>query len=207
VAADRPIINIQGPFAHSVDLPGSADVSTIKFEKVRKIKVRATINYGFDPAKCQELVTGELWRAPGCAYKTIKTTVAAFEMIYSYTGEPLASDEYASRTFTFGVYFRPEDLPEHLQTVLSGRKLSRSEAAAYFDVNIQRNSVTEDPVLSRPCNGNFSEGPGILTNARCRGSVSSAVVTTASDEVTVVVKLRPFALPSVETARGSHSKR
>jgi len=198
-AEDRQGMNIEGPFARSVYLPASADVSSIRLEKVRKVKVDATIKYGFDPAQCQELVTGELWRSTGCVYKTIQTTVAAFEVIYSYTGEPLASDEYANRTFTFGVYFRPEDLSEELQNALSGRRLSRSQAAQYFVVSIQRNSPTGaplDPLPSHPC-----ETRG------CKDSATYAGVSTTADEITAVIEPRPFGQPSVANAPPRRSKR
>jgi hypothetical protein len=54
---------------------------------------------------------------------------------YSYTGQPMASDEYGNRHFTFQVYFRPDEMPPAVQKLLAGSKPKRSELAAYFAVS------------------------------------------------------------------------
>jgi len=141
--ANNQIVNIQASFTNVAYLPASTDVGSIRFEQLRMVKIPADLNYGIDATQCQELVTGQLWQSSSCSYSTIHTTVPAVEVIYSFTAAPLASDEYANRTFEFSVYLRPEDLPEALQKVHSGRKLTRSEEARYFAVNIRRDAVPE----------------------------------------------------------------
>jgi len=194
-AADSQFTNAEGRFTHSAYLPANADVTTIRFERMRIVKVPATIDYPIDPAECQELVTGGLWRASGCTYNTIPTSVEAVEITYSFKAQPLASDEFANRTFEFSVYFRPEELPANLQKALSGTKPSRSETAAYFAVNIHRNSVKGikvDRAKSRFCRGTFIDGAWTLADTGCKDKISWARVNMPSDEITVIIEPRPL---------------
>ena len=82
-----------------------------------------------DPGYCKDLP----FRDPGgsmyCPYTEDESPALAYEVIYSFKGEP--SDEYANRYFTFQVYFRPEELPATLRRALSAGKMKRAELATY----------------------------------------------------------------------------
>jgi len=199
--AKSQFTNAEGRFTHMIRLPANVDVTTIRFERIRVVKVPATIDYPIDPAECQELVTGGLWRATGCTYNTIRTKIAAVEITYSFGAPPLASDEFANRSFRFSVYFRPEELPANLQEVLSRTKLTRAEAAPFFTVNIHRNSVNGmqiDRVRSRFCRESFVDGAWTPTDPSCKDKISWARVSMPSDEITVIIEPRPFVQPTAK---------
>jgi hypothetical protein len=83
------------PFTHFASIPASSDPSKIKFEKVKATRVFTKEKSVLDTGYCKDLPFRD-------------------EVMYSFKGQPLASDEYGNRYFTFQVYFRPEELPPGL---------------------------------------------------------------------------------------------
>ena len=54
-----------------------------------------------------------------CPYTQNMSPAPAYKVTYSFTGPPLASDEYGNRYFTFRVYFRPEELAPTVRRAIS----------------------------------------------------------------------------------------
>jgi hypothetical protein len=75
-----------------------------------------------------------------CPAKRGESPAPAYEVTYSFTGQPLASDEYGNgySTYQFQVYFRPEELTLALRRTLSAGKPNRAELASYFKVTTAR---------------------------------------------------------------------
>ena len=90
--------------------------------------------------------------------------LAAYEVTYSYTGQPLASDEYGNRNFTLHVYFRPDELSSQVRKALTERKGDRGDLAGYFTVNVRRESAQRtaiDEARSHFCAGTSWTGCGL----------------------------------------------
>src|SRR5271165_1159933 len=93
--------NNTNPATHSAYIPAGADLSTIRFEKARLVKVPSRIQYTSDTDYCKELAFRDPGGSIACPYARTEATVPAYEATYSYTGQAMASDEYAGRNFTF----------------------------------------------------------------------------------------------------------
>jgi hypothetical protein len=129
------------PFTHFASIPVSSDPSKIKIEKVKATSVFMKEKTIVDRGYCKDLS----FRDPGgsmfCPYTEDTSPAPAYEVMYSFKGQPLASDEYGNRYFTFQVYFRPEELPPALRRALSTGKMKRAELATYFKVESSRAPV------------------------------------------------------------------
>jgi hypothetical protein len=125
-----------------------------------------------------------------CPYTEDASPMPAYEVVYSFTGQPLASDEYGNRYFTFQVYFRPEELSPGLRRALSIGKMKRSELATYFNVATSRPAVRAaviDEANSSFCDGNYIDSNWIQKDPKCKDKVSFKTVTKPSDYITVQV--------------------
>jgi hypothetical protein len=179
------------PFTHFAYIPVGADLGTIRFEKVTMVKVPAGFQYTTDPDYCQELAFRDPGGSIACPSAQSEAPVPAYEATYSFTGQPLASDEYGGRNFTFSVYLQPGELAPDVQKALAGGKLSRSDAAAYFAVNTYREAVRRvaiDNQQSHFCDGNFVDGMWAHTDPGCNDNVVYAAVTVPSGYITVKVE-------------------
>ena len=115
----------------------------------------------------------------------------AYAVTYSFKSEPLASDEYGNRNFTFQVYFRPDEFPPALRRALSTGKVKRGELATYFNVTASRLPVQGaviDEANSSFCSGNYIDANWIQDDPHCQDKVSFKNVTTPSDNITVQVE-------------------
>jgi hypothetical protein len=185
----RTQIEVLHPFTHFVSIPGDSDPATIKFEKVKTTNIFTRVKSTSNLDSCEDLQ----FRDPGgsmyCHYIQEESPETAYEVTYSYTGQPLTSDEYRNPYFTFQVYFRPEELPPALRRAISG-KMKRDELATYFNVATSRPPVRTaviDQANSSFCDGNYVDGSWVQNNPNCRDKVSSKVVTTPSEYITVQV--------------------
>jgi hypothetical protein len=113
----------------------------------------------------------------------------AYQVTYSYTAPPLASDEHADRHFTFTIYFLPEELDARQLTALSERKPAL--AAEYFEMttsrDLQRRIVIHE-AASTFCEGNYIDGSWTHIDPKCEDKVAFKLITQPSDYLTV--KLR-----------------
>jgi len=182
------------PFTHVVQIPAGADLGAIRFEGMRLVKVPTRIRYTTDPDFCQELAFSDSAESMACPYAHPEALVQAYEATYSFVGQPLASDEYAGRNFTFSVYFRVDEVAPDVQKALAGRKLSRADIASYFDVSTYRETVSQvaiDNRQSRFCDTNFNDGAWTHTDTGCKDDIHYSEVTVPSDYITVKVGLVP----------------
>src|SRR5258708_9239618 len=194
------------PFTHVASIPASSDPAKIKFEKLKATRVFTKEKSVLDPGYCKDLP----FRDPGgsmyCLYTEDETPAPAYEVAYSFKGQPLASDEYGNRYFTFQVYFRPEELPPGLRRALSIGKMKRSELATYFNVATSRPAVRAaviDEANSSFCDGNYMDGNWIQKNPNCKDKGSFKTVTRPSDYITVHAD--PVSTPTQHAALSDYS--
>jgi len=196
------------PFTHLAQIPAGADTATIRFERVKTVQVATKITSTLDAQYCQDLA----FRDPGgsmyCEHSQKGSMVTAYEVSYSYLGQPLASDEYASRRFTFQVYYRPEELSPEIRQALAAGKPNRAELARYFAVNSRRELATQhavDESQSHFCAGNFVDGAWTRSDAQCQDQVSYKAISGSSDFMTVSVQPASAlaAAPAGNTAQAS----
>jgi len=194
VASSKPRVETKikdlHPFTHVASIPASSDPEKIKIEKVKTTRVFTKEKTIVDPGYCKDLQ----FRDPGgsmfCPYTEDESPAPAYEVIYSFKGEPLASDEYGNRYFTFQVYFHPEELSQGLRRALSIGKMKRAELATYFNVTTSRTPVRAaviDEARSSFCDGNYMDGNWIQKDPKCKDKVSYKTVTRPSDYITVQV--------------------
>jgi len=179
---------VLNPFSHSAQVPVQADLNSIRFEKLKMVKVATQVNY----TGCDGLGFGEPPASVDCPHVQTGEFIAAYETTYSYKGEPLASDETANRDFSFSVYFRADELPQDVRRALSDKKLSRADLAGYFSVNTHRDLVRRtviDPTQSHFCAGTYVDGAWTDANAGCQDVVSFTTTEVPSDLITVNVEL------------------
>jgi hypothetical protein len=179
------------PFTHLASIPADSDPESIKFEKVKATKVFTERRSTIEPRYCDDLQ----FRDPGgsmyCSQVHEGSPTLAYEVTYSFTGQPLASDEYGNRHFTFQVHFRPEELPRALRTAISAGKVKGAEIATYFNVATSRTPIRAT-VIDEPnssfCDGNYMDGNWIQKDPKCQDKVSFKTVTIPSDYITVRVE-------------------
>lgn len=178
------------PFTHVASIPVSSDPAKIKFEKVKATRVFTKEKSTTDPVYCKDLP----FRDPGgsmfCPYTEDTSPAPAYEVMYSFKGQPLASDEYGNRYFTFQVYFRPEELPPALRSALSTGKMKRAELATYFNVATSRAPVRAaviDAANSSFCDGSYMDGNWIQKDSNCKDKISIKTVVRPSEYITVQV--------------------
>jgi hypothetical protein len=197
------------PFTHVASIPASSDPEKIKFEKVKATRVFTKEKSVLDSGYCKDLQ----FRDPGgsmyCPYTEDESPAPAYEVTYSFKGQPLASDEYGNRYFTFQVYFHAEEFPSGLRRALSIGKMKRSELATYFNVVTSRPPVRAaviDEANSSFCDGNYMDGNWIQKDPNCKDKVSFKTVTKPSDYITVQVDpVSPRAQQAALLERGDHS--
>jgi hypothetical protein len=177
------------PFTHVAYIPAGADLSSIRIENIKAVKV-ATKQRSINPGNCEEL-----WAEPGgstyCPRTTDESPVPAFRVTYSYRGPSTASDEIGRNTyFTFEVYFRPDEISPRILRALSSDKISRSAAAEFFQITVGRDSV-EHPVVdeanSTLCDGDYVDGNWMHTNPRCEDTITYKQAASASPYIPVNV--------------------
>lgn len=107
------------PFTHVAYIPADTDLSSIKVEGVKAAKVATR-------------------------QRSVTSTGPAYRVSCSYKGQPMASDEYGSTSFTFSVYFRAGELNPGLLRALSSGSISRATAAEFFQFATSRGSRASD---------------------------------------------------------------
>lgn len=176
------------PFTHIAYLPAGADLRTIRFESAKTVQIPAKIRYTMDTDYCPELAFRDPGGSTCCPHAQIESRTTAYEVTYSFRGQPLASDDYGNSYFTFQVYFRPVELaPEILQALSTGR-LSRAETASYFTVKSYREPekrVVIDETRSNFCEAAVRDGDWIQTDPNCQVRINYKTITIPSDDIAV----------------------
>ena len=87
----------QPALTHVAFIPEGSDLNSVRFEKVKTLKIRAT---AADTESCEDLAARE-HRSASAACPQAGAMTSVYEVTYSYSGQPMASDEYGNRHFTF----------------------------------------------------------------------------------------------------------
>jgi hypothetical protein len=178
------------PFTHFALIPAGSDLRTIRFENAKTVEVPTKIIYTTDTDYCAELA----FRDPGgsmyCRRMQTESPTTAYEVTYSFRGQPLASDENGNTHFTFHVYFRLGELAAEVRNALSTRKLGRADTAGYFTVTTSRELVQRvviDGARSHFCDTILRDGSWTDTDSDCQDRIYYKTIATASDYIRVRV--------------------
>ena len=124
--------NLQ-PFTNIAEIPVGSDLSSIRFEGIKAVKVATTRTSTTDERYCEQ-GSPEPGGSMYCPSMQDGTAMPAYRITYSYNGPPIGSDEYGSTHFTFSVTVRPEDLDPTVLQAVYARKMNR--AAAREDLKV-----------------------------------------------------------------------
>lgn len=178
------------PFTHLARIPADSGKDTIRFEGAKMVRVPTRIASTMDPAYCEALA----FRDPGgsmyCPAIETGSPATAYEVTYSYIGQPLASDEFGGRNFTFQVYFRPDELDPRVRQALIKKK-NRADLAGYFEVSTVQEHVRRiaiDEAKSHFCDGNYVDGTWSQSVAACQDEIHTTAIYGPSDYLTVRVE-------------------
>ncbi len=185
---------------HVAYIPVGADLSTVKFESVKAVKVATKTSSITSASYCDQG-----YREPGgsifCPSVQDEYLVPAYQVTYSYRAPAMGSDESGNTRFTFSVNMRPEDLdPAVLQTVSTG-KINRVAAAEDFKITTSRGfdqRVVIDDQKSTFCDGRYTDGGWVHLYVRCEDTVAYKTVAVPSDYITV--KVDPVSSPAAVAA-------
>lgn len=177
------------PFTHVAYIPADADPTSIRFSKMRLVNVASKISYAFDRAYCEQLAFRDPGGSIACPSFHTDASVPAYEVTYSYVGEPLPVEDL-SRDFTFSVYFRMDELAPGVEKALSVGRKGRSEAATYFAVTTKRETIRQvviDNQHSILCDGTYSDGAWTHTDPGCQDHIAYSIAAVPSGYLTVQV--------------------
>jgi len=177
------------PFANIAEIPVGSDVSSIKLEGIKAVKVATRRTSITDKGYCEG---GH--REPGgsmyCPSTQDGSPVPAYQVTYSYNGPPIGSDEYGNNHFTFSVNVRPEDLDPTVVATISAHKMSRAAAAESLKLTTYRELVARvviDEANSVFCDGNYIDGLWTQTDRNCEEKVTYKTVAMPSGYIAVRV--------------------
>jgi hypothetical protein len=203
--ADQNLIIIKDldPFTHVVRIPADADLSSIRFEKARLVKIPTKVKFAENARYCEQLA----FRDPGgslyCPAAALEGATPAYEITYSYDGPPMSSDEFGGKHFTFRAYFRPEDFSAATRKMFSGEKAVRSDLAAVFHLATARDPerrLVIDEANSRFCEGNYVDGAWQRKDPKCNETINYQTVTAPSDYLTIQIGLSRAQQAAMATA-------
>jgi hypothetical protein len=177
------------PFTKIAYIPVGADPSSIHFESIKSVSLPTESLATADPRACDDA-----FREPGgsmfCPFVQFRSPAPAYRITYSFTGQPMASDEYADTHFTLSVFFRPEDLSAPVRRALDERRMSRKEAASLFKLTTSRDMVPRtaiDEAKSTQCDGDYADGSWMRRESRCADKLAYRTVTEPSSYITVKI--------------------
>ncbi len=174
-------------FTHIAYIAAGSDADTIRFEKAKKVQVDLPIRVRSN--KDADLCSAGASQAH-CPYTLTRVSTPAYAVTYSFTGQPLASDELANRNFNFTVYFQPEELTPETRQALDARKWNRADLAALFTV--EASPVTPTLVIDEKqsyfCPGSFADGLWVHLDATCQDKIAYVTAADPSDYLSVRVE-------------------
>ena len=181
-------------FTHVVRIPVGADLSSIRFEQAKLVRIPTKVGFAENTRYCEQLA----FRDPGgslyCPNASFEGVTPAYEISYSYDGPPMSSDEFGGKHFMFHVYFRPEDFSAATRKMFSAKKAARSDDAAAITITTSRDPerrLVIDEARSRFCEGNYVDGAWQQKDPQCTETIKSKTVTAPSDYVTIRIGLSP----------------
>lgn len=191
---DRPssIVKVEevNPFTHFAYIPEGADLSSIRLEGVKTVKVATQKKSTTDVRYCEEVMRGDPGGSMYCPYTQFQSPSTAWQVTYSYYGQPMASDEYGNSYFTFSVYLRPNELSLTARKKLSEHRIVKADAASLFEFSTYRDPVRRvviDDAASTFCDGNFVDGVWMHMDAKCEDEIKYTTITAPSTYITVRV--------------------
>jgi hypothetical protein len=179
------------PFTRIAYIPAGADVSSIRFEGVKAVKVATKRIATTDSEYC-----GEGYQEPGgsayCPSTQDASPVPAYQVTYSFSGPSMGSDEYGSTRFTFSVYVNPDDLSPAARQAISARKISRTDTAGFFALTTVQGGLAQqvsvDEQNSTFCAGSYADGLWTRTDPNCEDKVVYKTVAVPSGYTSVKVE-------------------
>ncbi len=169
------------PFTHIARIPANADLGSIRLEGISRVHVPAWIKHTAGPNYCAEVTSRDPGGSMLCPSTATVVNAVAYQVTYSYTARPMASDEFANRRFEFRVYFRNNELPP----------LDRGDAAGSFTVNTYREPVRRvsiDSTRSVFCPGAYQDGVWTNNDKSCQDDIRYTATAAPSDYMTVKVE-------------------
>jgi len=190
IANAQSVVTVKdlNPFTHVALIPGGAELTSIRFEGVKLVKIPTRIR-STSTSFCEDVLFKEPGGSLHCPVSRLEAPAPAYEINYSYTGQPLASDEYGAKHFTFTVYYRPEELSPAMLEKVSRSKGRHGDVEGLFEATTSRipvQRVVIDEANSKFCEGNHVEGAWTLVNSQCKDDVNYKTIM-AADYVTVRV--------------------
>jgi hypothetical protein len=179
------------PFTHVAYIPADADLSSIRLRGIKAAMVATRRRSITELHYCDEQ---RLLTEPGgsiyCPLTRDESAVPAYQVTYTLTAPPKASDEYGNTSFTFNVYFQADELGSSLRKGLMSKKVSRMDLSEYFQITASRQSVDQlvvDQANSTFCDGNYLDGNWTRSNSNCQDNIRYKKAAIASPYITVRV--------------------
>lgn len=196
--------NLQ-PFTNIVYLPVGADLSSIRFESAKALQVATKRTAIANSSYCESN------REPGgsmfCPATQDGAIVRAYQVTYSFQGQPIASDETGGTRFTFDVYFHAEDLTPALRQAIAAGRMQRSEAEAFFGIKTHRDDThvaLVDKANSTFCDITLIDGTWTQADPKCLDKVTYKTATVPVSYITVQVDSHE---QSVAAAKGPQARK
>ena len=181
------------PFSHIAYIPADADLSTIRIDTVKMVKVATKLRTVSNTRDCDD------W--PGnradCIRTTFDSRVPALRVTYWYKAPSTAPEESGDAYYTFSVYFRADEIRPGLLQALSTGKVRGSAAAELFEISTTRASIQQeviDEANSTFCDGYYLDSGWVHSNPRCEDRVTYRQVASRSPHISVKVDLAPSSL-------------
>jgi hypothetical protein len=179
--------------SHLTHIPADSDVSSIRFEGIKKVKVAARTAAQSNQHYCEEAAGREPGGSMFCPAEKSEAAVELYQVTYSYNGQPLPADESSARRFTFSVYFRPDELTAAERDLFS-HPTRMSDVAGSFVVKTARGvdqRVVLDEANSTFCDAVYVDGDRVQTDRSCESRLRYKTVKGSSDYIAVLVAPAP----------------
>lgn len=193
-AKDESTVEDLQPFTHIALIPADADLGSIRFQGAKAVQIATRIRSSFDSRRCDELANRAPVRSQYCPEVGLEGFTPAYQVTYSFEGQPLASDEYGNRNYTFSVYFQPAEIDPAEREAILGREGSKSSGAESFKVTSTRQlrpQTVIDDAHSTFCEGTYIDGEWVRMNPRCEDVVKVKTVMAPSGYVAMKVEPVP----------------
>jgi len=192
--AEQDLITVKdlNHFSHVVRIPVGADLSSIRFEQAKLVRIPTKVRFAENTRDCEQLAFRDPGGSSSCPSVSFESFTPAYEITYSYDGPPMSSDEFGGKHFTFYGYFRPDEFSAATRKMFSAKKAARSDAAAAITITTSRDPeqrLVIDEARSRFCEGNYVDGAWQQKDPRCTESIKSKTVKAPPDYVTIRIGL------------------
>ena len=181
-------------FTHVARIPAGSDISSLKFHGLKLVTIPTRNTLTADARYCGGVARRDPGGSMFCPLVEAGSYERAYEVTYSFEGSPLASDEQGNTSFTFRVYFRPEELGPAERKALFEGKGHRADVAGSFRVTTSRNleaRMVVDEANSTRCAGSYTDGLWMRSDSKCTENLKYKPIMAPSDYITVRIDLAP----------------